>query len=108
VALFAFLMGIAFVGGAIFASSNYWLDQILGADKTTPEIDTSIPPGVEPGTIASIVEQAGPAVVKIETFVSTNQRSNPFFNDPFFRDFFGQLVLVLSFPRMAISLPMSM
>ncbi len=89
-ALFAFLMGIAFVGGAIFASSNYWLDQILGADKTTPEIDTSIPPGVEPGTIASIVEQAGPAVVKIETFVSTNQRSNPFFNDPFFRDFFGQ------------------
>ncbi len=90
VALFAFLMGIAFVGGAIFASSNYWLDQILGAQKPTPKIDTSIPPGVEPGTIASIVEQAGPAVVKIETFVSTNQQSNPFFNDPFFRDFFGQ------------------
>ena len=29
-------------------------------------------------------------MVKIETFVSTNQQSNPFFNDPFFRDFFGQ------------------
>lgn len=83
-------MGIAFIGGILFASSNYWLDQIQGEQKPTPNIDSSSPPGVEPGTIASIVDKAGPAVVKIETYVSANQQSNPFFNDPFFREFFGQ------------------
>ena len=101
-------------------SSNYWLDQIQGEQKPTPNIDSSSPPGVEPGTIASIVDKAGPAVVKIETYVSANQQSNPFFNDPFFREFFGQfhphrskrysrvLAQVLSSQRMAIFLPMSM
>lgn len=47
-------------------------------------------PGVGPETIANIVEQAGPAVVKINTVVEVEGlNNNPFFNDPFFRQFFG-------------------
>ncbi|MDX9871533.1 MAG: trypsin-like peptidase domain-containing protein [Clostridia bacterium] len=39
--------------------------------------------------IEKIVDSAGDAVVKLETSVTTSNRSNPFFNDPFFREFFG-------------------
>lgn len=46
------------------------------------------PPGLGPNIIAEIVEQVSPAVVKIETVV-VEQTQSPFFNDPFFRQFFG-------------------
>lgn len=48
-------------------------------------------PGVGPDTVANIVAQAGPAVVKINTMVKVggDNQSNPFSNDPFFRQFFG-------------------
>ncbi|MDF2924293.1 MAG: peptidase [Paenibacillaceae bacterium] len=43
-----------------------------------------------PGTVSSIVQQASPAVVKIESYVTTSQRSNSFgSSDDFFRYFFG-------------------
>ncbi len=44
-----------------------------------------------PTTIRDMVAKTGPAVVKIETQVSVNDahKYNPYFNDPFFRDFFG-------------------
>lgn len=42
-----------------------------------------------PNTIQDIVKQTGPAVVKIETEVKMKRQDNPFFNNPFFRDFFG-------------------
>lgn len=74
----------------MYASGNYWLGQVLGGEKSSPDLDASSPPGVEPGTIAGIVGKAGPAVVKIETFVTTSQRSDPFFEDPFYKEFFGQ------------------
>ncbi|MFH5186554.1 S1C family serine protease [Paenibacillus sp. TAB 01] len=42
------------------------------------------------GSIADIAKQAGPAVVKIETKVKAENRSgNSMFNDPLFRQFFG-------------------
>ncbi len=48
-------------------------------------------PGVEPGLIAEIAEQASPAVVKIDTTVpAADDNLGPFFSDPFFREFFGQ------------------
>ncbi|HHV64207.1 MAG TPA: Do family serine endopeptidase [Peptococcaceae bacterium] len=42
-----------------------------------------------PDTIENIVKKTSPAVVKIETEVQTKQQYNPFFDDPFFREFFG-------------------
>jgi len=45
---------------------------------------------VRPNNIAQIVERASPAVVKIETYVRSRARSgNTLFDDPFFRQFFG-------------------
>lgn len=94
VILGAFLAGIAFTGGILFASGNNWIGQVLGNENTesesVAESDSSVRPGAEEDTIAKIIEKAGPAVVKIETYITTSQSSNPLFSDPFFREFFGQ------------------
>jgi len=39
--------------------------------------------------VASAVEQVGPAVVRIDTERTVTRQIDPFFNDPFFRRFFG-------------------
>ncbi len=45
---------------------------------------------IRPADIADVVEKVAPSVVKIETVVkSTVYYDNPFLNDPFFREFFG-------------------
>lgn len=44
-------------------------------------------PGLREGSIVEIVDQAGPAVVKIDTVTPT--AGNPFLDDPFFQEFFG-------------------
>ncbi|MGB9887111.1 MAG: trypsin-like peptidase domain-containing protein [Moorellales bacterium] len=49
----------------------------------------SVPPGLGPNTIADIVSKASPAVVKITTATQVGGGYDPFFNDPFFRRFFG-------------------
>ncbi|MGB4504897.1 MAG: trypsin-like peptidase domain-containing protein [Syntrophaceticus sp.] len=90
VAVVAFLVGIAFAGGVIAAKGDYWFGNAQGNDETVPGSDANSLPGVESGAIASIVDKAGPAVVKIETYVTTSQSSDPFFDDPFFREFFKQ------------------
>jgi Do/DeqQ family serine protease len=53
---------------------------------------TSAALGIErPTTIADIVEESSPAIVKIETLSTQRSRSpSPFFDDEFFRYFFGQ------------------
>jgi S1-C subfamily serine protease len=50
---------------------------------------SSVIPEIGANTIPDIVAAASPAVVKIET-QTTTEVENPFFNDPFFRQFFGQ------------------
>jgi serine protease Do len=60
--------------------------------EASPDNVAAIPSGnafVGPQTIQSIVKETGPAVVKIETEVKVQRRYDPFFNDPFFREFFG-------------------
>ena len=49
-------------------------------------------PVVGPNTIADMVDKASSSVVKINTSIEqqVNANGNPFFNDPFFKDFFGQ------------------
>jgi Do/DeqQ family serine protease len=94
VVLAAFFAGIAFSGGVLFASGHSkWMNPVLAALNQSPaSSDTasgSTMPGVGPSTIADMVAGAGPAVVRIDT-TATTQVQNPFFNDPFFRQFFGQ------------------
>lgn len=90
----AFLAGIVFAGGILFASSNLWMNKVQANNVTasveTASSDTASLPGVNSSAIAEIVEKTGPAVVKIETYVSTKSRQNTYFDDPFYREFFGQ------------------
>ncbi|MDQ0890572.1 serine protease Do [Paenibacillus sp. V4I9] len=47
---------------------------------------------VRPGNISAIAQNAGPAIVKVESLVKPKQTSrggNSLFDDPFFRQFFG-------------------
>jgi len=68
--------GTSSSGGAVAAASG---------SKVSNAVDL-----VRPNNIAKIVEQSSPAVVKIETYVRTRSRSgNSLFDDPFFRQFFG-------------------
>lgn len=46
-------------------------------------------PGLGPETVADVVSQASPAVVKISTSITTRSATNPLLDDPFFRQFFG-------------------
>ena len=60
---------------------------------STAEMQTSVAlPIVGPNTIADMVDKASSAGVKINTTVEqkVNLNANPFFNDPFFKDFFGR------------------
>lgn len=42
-----------------------------------------------PGSVSAIVQQSSPAVVKIESYVTTKRSSSSLYNDPFYRYFFG-------------------
>ena len=44
---------------------------------------------IRPANISAVVKQTAPAVVKIETVIQTQRNTDPFLNDPFFRQFFG-------------------
>lgn len=92
VILGALITGIAFTGGILFVSRRTGINAML-ADLQTPQLQAGAQGGVIPNlgsnTIADTVAEASPAVVKIETQVTT-QVDNPFINDPFFRQFLGQ------------------
>lgn len=82
VVLLTFMAGLALCGGC---SSE---------DKPDTKQDTGasqvgLLPGVGPETVADVVSQTSPAVVKISTRVTVRGTGNPFFDDPFFRQFFG-------------------
>ncbi|NLW07533.1 MAG: PDZ domain-containing protein [Clostridia bacterium] len=91
--LLVFLAGVAVTVGFFHinhasAEPQSVYENALQTDEGGATVNTAFLPGLNPSTIADIVEKSGPAVVRIDTFSKT-QVSNPFFNDPFFRQFFG-------------------
>jgi len=93
----AFLAGAVVVGGLMFAADKYSLFTPGGNGTGAPPA-SSAPGGTgaqtaslpsASGSIASIAQQASPAVVKIETKAKASNR-NSMYDDPFFRQFFGQ------------------
>lgn len=94
---FKVLLIMVFIGGIVLGGviGVFAKDLPLKAmdnpkEGVTPQVSQNIQPSLpNPGTnsIQDIVEQAGPAVVKIETL--TNNSTPYYFNDPFFRNFFG-------------------
>ncbi|CAG7613492.1 hypothetical protein PAESOLCIP111_01611 [Paenibacillus solanacearum] len=103
----SFMAGVVVVGALMFASDKMNLftgaQGVMtgsGSSGSAPVASTGnggVRPSAldlgRPNNIAQIVEQASPAVVKIETKVkaksSSGRTGNPFFDDPFFRQFFG-------------------
>ncbi len=110
----SFLAGAVIIGGLMFTSDRMnWFggDQgvLFGASPSagvethdassnvqsssgdsSGVVNANLLDVIRPGNIADIVKQSSPAVVKIETYVkSAPQSQSPFFDDPFFRQFFG-------------------
>ncbi|WP_438446607.1 S1C family serine protease [Gorillibacterium sp. sgz5001074] len=102
----AFMAGAVLVGSLMFASDRM---NLFTGTATGGSGSASAPANVSsgsgssagvksaaldisrPGSVSSIVQQASPAVVKIESFVTVKQRtrSNSLMDDPFFQYFFG-------------------
>ncbi|WP_425081870.1 trypsin-like peptidase domain-containing protein [Ruegeria arenilitoris] len=57
---------------------------VANADTRVPQSQAEISLGFAP-----VVKEASPAVVNIYAKIVRQGRANPFFSDPFFRDFFG-------------------
>ena len=100
--LLIFLGGIL-TAGAWLTVKGYdvpWSSVRPALAEDAPFRDSSVVSFFSPDTIEEIVEKAGPAVVKIETYAKTRSRSDdPFFNDPFFREFFGYNFRVNPLPQ---------
>jgi Do/DeqQ family serine protease len=96
IALVAFVAGIMFMSGCLTVKEFGWPDKEPKTDlnihgNLANAQDTALP-GVGPNLVANTVDKTGPAVVKIETIrTSQEEITDPFFNDPFFRQFFGNL-----------------
>ncbi|MFP4978016.1 S1C family serine protease [Paenibacillus sp. CN-4] len=104
--LLSFLAGMIVLSGSMFAADrgNWFtpdaqpMTASTSASGTAPKENGSTPNAAPAalfsGTndVSSVVDQAGPAVVKIETLVNSSSRgsqSSPYSNDPFYQYFFG-------------------
>jgi S1-C subfamily serine protease len=105
----AFMAGAVMVAGLMFAADKtnlFTADAAGGSAAAVQEGSLASQPGggsgnaglannvldvVRPNSIAEIVANSQAAVVKIETYSkrTSNRSANPFYNDPFFRFFFG-------------------
>jgi len=97
----AFLAGMHLVAAAVFVYNLYGLPHQSWAEDNGLNALAAAPlPGLGPDTIPDIVARVSPAVVRIDTIVKSNTRSyNPLFDDPFFRHFFGDQLLIPSQPE---------
>lgn len=83
----------AFVAGIMFAAGNMLVQDAAGPDGIKDPVAGAAPSANgDLESVARIVEQAGPAVVKIDTVVASPRSEwSPFWDDPFFREFFGRI-----------------
>ena len=90
VLLFGFVLG-----GAVVAKNTGVgvLSGITGSKTSNPLQTPAIAASAPTGGVADLVEKTGPAVVNIETRVKVSNGLNDlYFNDPFFRQFFGNRI----------------
>lgn len=81
--LVGFLMGAMFVAGGVSAYTFYFPKTVVAQDtESSGKIE------IGPSNISQTVNKVSPAVVNIETVV-TSTSSNPYLNDPFFKEYFG-------------------
>lgn len=75
---------VFFTVGLIIGDGGAYVEAAQNLEVASPNVFLG------PDTIQSIVKQTGPAVVKIETETQIQNQDDPFLNNPFFRDFFGE------------------
>ncbi|MDJ0508527.1 MAG: HhoA/HhoB/HtrA family serine endopeptidase [Crocosphaera sp.] len=76
------LLGVLFCFGGFYPLSSQ-------ADSIAEVAQNSV--RITPNSfVASAVARTGPAVVRLDTEAVVTRQIDPFFDDPFFRDFFGQ------------------
>lgn len=90
--LVAFLLGGTFI--AHQQDTTFWAAITNNKPPTTSQAGNTTAAALnllnQPMSVADMVEAASPAVVNIKTSVKVNAVfDNPYFNDPFFRSFFG-------------------
>lgn len=83
VIIMGFLMGAMFVLGGLAAYKFYFPEQVVAEDSSS-----SGQIKIGPSDITETVKKVSPAVVFIESYTEV-QTQNPVFQDPFFRQFFG-------------------
>ena len=97
----ALFLGVILTCGSIRVMSSH-ADTLLPVDskvnyknnpialKTEPQVQAQAPVASNSTSfVAAAVAKTGPAVVRIDTEKTVATRIEPFFDDPFFRDFFG-------------------
>lgn len=99
--LLGLALGIALVTGGILAYNSIYPDAAARAGSEQNETSNSTPSGILPTDIPEIVDKVGDAVVYIETVSESSSSSDPFFNDPFFRYFFGDSFSFRTTPRVS-------
>jgi len=87
--LLGLALGIAIVTGGILAYNLIYPDTAAKAGNALTEQGNLSASGYLPTNIPEIVDKVGDAVVYIETVSESTTSVDPFFNDPFFRYFFG-------------------
>jgi len=100
----AFLAGVLFVLAVAYAGGYRNLPHLTWASETNPGETSSSLPGLGPDTIPDIVAKVSPAVVRIDTTEQVSTSLDPFFNDPFFRQFFGNQFRIPEQPRVSTGL----
>ena len=90
------MLGIM-LGGGLVTHGQDWpiVKDLIGTQESLVKVDPSYQTvagstsvNIGPNNIADMVEKVSTAVVNIETRVTVTT-NNPFFNDPFYREFFG-------------------
>ena len=86
---FLAIIVVAFLAGIMFTGGCYVVNDLFSKGISERGAANAEPlPGVGSEVIADVVARSSPAVVKISTR-SSGGAVDPFFNDPFFRQFFG-------------------
>ncbi len=94
VALMAAMVGGIIVGKLVLGQSSLAENEAIQKSAAGGQVAARAITPENPNAVADVAERVAPAVVKIETTYPqrTNPHDNPFFNDPFFKQFFGDMI----------------
>lgn len=100
--LLTFVLGVGLAFGTLRVLSSEASPPATASNSPGSNSIVALQPSPAPvqssSFVAAAVEQVGPAVVRIDTERTVTRRMDPFFDDPFFRRFFGDQ-MIPQFPQ---------